>query len=124
MNEYTEYHRVNQAVSSNSNKIDNLQLQFNSRKMQKQNFQRLNNLNCINVAGIPQSSELGHDRLIIHNIAKFYGIKLQPSDIMFIRRLSSQKTSSSPVAPIFVRFSSRNTVEELLSKYYMAIKSI
>lgn len=114
--------KVNEAVSVNTGNIDKLQQQVSSLENQMQNFHRLNNLSCLNISGIPKSKDSGHDKAVVLNIAKFYGVSLQPNELLFLRRLVNQHSTSIP--PIVVRFSSRNIVEDILAKYYAAASPI
>lgn len=83
LNNEVKFAKINEDVSANSGKIDKLQMQVTTMQKQMQNFQRINNLSCINISGIPESADASHDMIIVN---KFYKLNLQPNDIVFHRR--------------------------------------
>lgn len=113
-------------TKQNSTNISNIEKKLHETQFQLQNMQRINNLNCINIIGIPISPEKNYDYIIIKRIAEFLNVTLHDGAIQFIRRLSNPKANSASnnPPPIMVRFSSRVIAESILDEYFKADHSI
>lgn len=83
-------------------------------KRQLLDMQRINNLCCIKIIGVPVSANRGLDIQVVKKIAKHYNVMIEPKDIEFCHRLKGK----SQTPPIMVRFSSKNIAENIIAKYF------
>lgn len=111
-----EFVAVKHSVTDNTSKITKLEDDMVAVKIQLQNIQRLNNLFCLNVSGVPQNKQPGYDIMVINNIAQHYGVQLDTKAIQFCRRMGVNQAKG--ISTIFVRFSSTHIVESILDKYF------
>lgn len=74
-------------------------------KRQLHDMQRINNLCCLKIVGVPKSTLCNYDWQIIKNLANHYRINLEPDDVKFCSRLKGK----AQMPPIMVRFGSKNT---------------
>lgn len=106
---------VKQDIGVNNSAIKILSREMVVNKRQLSDIHRLNNLCCLTISGVPKiSSEDNSDVEIILKITQHYGITLSRRSIVFCSRLKTAKT----IAPILVRFSSRQLAEELFRAYF------
>lgn len=107
---------VNTAVTLNSSRLDNVEKELFNMKKQFHAVQRINNLNCLKILGVPVSSKPNYDKQVVAKIASFYSIELPPNSLEFCRRLRSNNSATIP--PIIVRFAMRAIPESILSHYF------
>lgn len=86
-------------------------------KRQLANLQRTNNLSSLKFSNIPYSAEKNYDISMIKGFASFYNINITHKSIEYCSRLKSKKKSDA-IAPIIVRFSSKELAEEILDRYF------
>lgn len=115
---------VKKQTINNSKDIANIQQELNRVNYQLHNSQRINNLSCINVYGIPLSPAKNYEIDIIKNIALHYNINLPQKSIQLCYRLGSRKNMTSSknetekFSPIMVRFSTSEIADEILQAYF------
>lgn len=105
------------AITKNTKCVSNVEKELNAVKQQLENINRINNLCCLNIYGVPRSADVDYDVSIIHKIAMHFKIHLPQNAIQFCRRMvKSPKAELS--SPIFVRFSTKDVAQGILQNYF------